>query len=98
MSLYPVLTKPSRITSHSPTLIDNIFTNHLENNMVSGLLMNDISDHLPVCVIYECDCRRNKDINMTIYQRVRTEDTIKALRSELISQDWTSVYEAEDVY
>lgn len=39
---------PRRETSHCATLIDNIFTNDTENNTVSGLLINDISDHLPV--------------------------------------------------
>ena len=30
------------------TLIDNIFTNELTNQIISGLLINDISDHLPI--------------------------------------------------
>lgn len=33
--LYPKITRPSRITSHCATLIDNIFTNDIENNTVS---------------------------------------------------------------
>ncbi len=40
-SLYPKITRPSRITSHCATLIDNIFTNVLDNNITSGLLIND---------------------------------------------------------
>ena len=46
-SLVPLILKPTRITSHSKTLIDNIFTNNLENNIVSGNLTSEISDHLP---------------------------------------------------
>ncbi len=65
MSPYPIITKPSRVTCHSATLIDNIFTNNMENNIVSELHMNDISDHLPVFVIYDCDCRMKKDENIT---------------------------------
>ena len=45
MSLYPKITRPSRITPHCSTLIDNIFTNDIEDNTVSGLLIIDISDH-----------------------------------------------------
>ncbi|KAL7374674.1 hypothetical protein ABVT39_005135 [Epinephelus coioides] len=48
---YPKITRPSRITSHSSTIIDNIFTNDTENNTVSRLLINDISDHLPVFTV-----------------------------------------------
>lgn len=47
-SLCPKITRPSRITPHSATLIHSIFTNDIGNNTVSGLLINDISDHLPV--------------------------------------------------
>ena len=47
--LYPLITKPSRITAACATLIDHIFINVLEKNKIkSGLVVNDISDHLPV--------------------------------------------------
>ena len=48
--LLPVITKPTRITSHTATLIDHIYTNTI-NNLVSGIVTVDISDHLPIfCV------------------------------------------------
>lgn len=53
MTLCPKMTRPSRITSHCATLIDNIFTNEIENKVVSGLLINYISDHLPVFAVYD---------------------------------------------
>ena len=46
LSLFPTITRPSRITSHSATLIDNIFTNVIENKTISGLLISDITGHL----------------------------------------------------
>ena len=52
--LLPLITRPTRITSYTATLIDNIFTNHVENYLFSGLLFTDISDHLPIfCFSYE---------------------------------------------
>ena len=36
---------PTRLTSHSGTLIDNIFTNRLSRNIFSGIVINDLSDH-----------------------------------------------------
>ena len=45
LGLYPLIDKPTRITAHSSTLIDNIFTNELNYNINSGILINDISDH-----------------------------------------------------
>ena len=48
LGLYPLIDRPSRITNHSSTLIDNIFTNAKEYNNVRRLLVNDITDHLPI--------------------------------------------------
>ena len=48
-SLYPSITKPTRITTRSATLIDNIFTNS-HNQQKAGILLTDISDHLPTFV------------------------------------------------
>ena len=45
---YPLISKPTRITSHSATLINNIFSNDLDNHKFSGILWSDISDHLPI--------------------------------------------------
>ena len=46
----PLITRPSRVTATSATLIDNIFTNNIGdiNNYVQGLFITDISDHFPV--------------------------------------------------
>lgn len=54
ITLYPLIIKRSRVTVQCATSIDNIFTNHMGNTLKSGLLMTDISDHLPVLVIYDC--------------------------------------------
>ena len=53
-ALVPLVTKPTRFTSDSSTLIDNIFTNKPNNVMLSGILITDISDHLPV-FLYLCN-------------------------------------------
>ena len=46
----PLITRPSRVTATSATLIDNIFTNDIGdiNHSVQGLFITDISDHFPV--------------------------------------------------
>ena len=49
---FPLITRPSRITSHTATLIDNIFVNNFFERSRSGLLFTDISDHLPVFSIH----------------------------------------------
>ena len=49
--LYPLITKPSRITTTCATLIDHIFINVFESTVKSGLVINDTSDHL-TCILY----------------------------------------------
>ena len=59
---YPLITHPTRITSNTATLIDNIYTNVLNKNISSGLFITDISDHLPnFQITYELLV--NKDTN-----------------------------------
>ena len=43
----PSIVRPTRVTPLSKTLIDNIFTNSLENINFSGNIISSISDHLP---------------------------------------------------
>ena len=46
-SFLPYITKPTRQTQHSLTLIDNIFSNcNLPTE--SGVIISDISDHFPI--------------------------------------------------
>ena len=47
----PLISRPTRITSTSATLIDNIMTNCLDNfynSYINGILVTDISDNFPV--------------------------------------------------
>jgi hypothetical protein len=47
---FPLITMPARITEHTATLIDKIFSNDLEkiNYSQNGPIFSDISDHLPI--------------------------------------------------
>ena len=42
----PLITRPTIITANKASLIDNIFTNDPLRPSISGLFLNDISDHL----------------------------------------------------
>ena len=47
----PKISLPTRVGNNSHTLIDNIFTNNKDIDECSSILLCDISDHLPACVI-----------------------------------------------
>ena len=53
-NLVPGITKPTRITNTSATLIDNISISDKFVPMLSSqIIVDDISDHLPTCVVLE---------------------------------------------
>lgn len=52
-AFYPLISKPTRMTNKTATLIDNIFTNRINEDRISGILFSDISDHLPIFTIYK---------------------------------------------
>ena len=46
-SFIPLILQPTRITSHSNTLMDNIFSNVIDPDITSGNFTATISYHLP---------------------------------------------------
>ena len=52
MALIPTICKPNRLTNSSYTPIDNVFASNLRN-FVSGIFIIDISDHLPIFIIFK---------------------------------------------
>ena len=52
-SFLPLITRPTHFTvdKSRPTLIDNIIANTANGDSISGMLLSDVSDHLPVFLI-----------------------------------------------
>ena len=95
MGLYPLIDKPTRITDFSATLIDNIFTNELHHNITSGILFNDISDHLPIFALCEFIVT-GRIVNGFQYVRTVNEDTFASLSNALGQQSWENVLNTND--
>ena len=50
----PNITKPTRITPISATLIDHIYSNHTYANFNSGIIITDVADHFGIFhVVYQ---------------------------------------------
>ena len=47
-SFLPLISKPTRVTQSSTSLIDNIFCNNFMQTISSCIIYNDISDHFPI--------------------------------------------------
>ena len=44
----PHITKPTRVTSVSETIIDHMYSNHIHPNYESGIIITDIADHFGI--------------------------------------------------
>ena len=62
LDLSPVITKPTRITNHTVTLIDLIYINNV-NRLISGIVTVDISDHLPVFCLVDTPLKKQNRQN-----------------------------------
>ena len=82
----PMITKPTRITAHSATLIDNIFTNNTTVSSKNGLIISDISDHLPIFSIVFGDYLRKDSNSFTI--RDTSEKRVNEFRHKLENTNW----------
>ena len=61
--MFPLIDKPTRVTCHSATIIDNIFSNasDIANTSRSGILRLSISDHYAVfCVNTSINVKADK--------------------------------------
>ena len=62
----PYIIQPTRVTSNSKTIIDNIFSNIISTDIISGNLTATISDHLPEFLIAP-EIFRNSPSNKSNY-------------------------------
>ena len=87
--LIPTVTRPTRITNSSATLIDNVFVSqNLCGSYVSNILLNDTSDHLPtVCCL--SNLKTNKCAPLYITSRDTRPKNLLALKQQLSEHDWT---------
>ena len=88
MNLILSITRPTRITNSSATLIDNIFVHSdFVRSLRSKILINDISDHLLSCIVIENINIGSKE-KKTIITRKLNENKLKLIKKELQNVNW----------
>ena len=93
----PLINHPTRITSHSATLIDNIFVNNpsIMQQLISGILFSDISDHLPIFTIQPNKPLMSTD-NVNVIRRDINPRTLSIFQLELKNCKWNDIYQYND--
>lgn len=89
--LYPLNSKPTRITSHSTTLVDKIFTNN-----ISARVTMVTTDHLPIFTLsytkaYSSSNKSKKRVGIRNF----SSQNIYSFNNLLCEFDWNSLNHAD---
>ena len=91
----PTINLPPRITDHSETLIDNIFTNTSNYRIHSGnVIIAGISDHLPQFALFETPVETKNEENY--YKDWRSFD-VKSFQEHFKKLNWKEILKLENL-
>ena len=95
--MIPTINKITRVTKKTATAIDHIITNSfVENTFRTAIIMWDVSDHLPIYIVFPSTNLFTK--NGVIYQYKRTikDKKTEALLQNLYQYDWYTIKTHQD--
>ena len=101
-SFFPCIDRPTRIcpgpNGTTISLIDNIFTNDFNNEIKSGNLVTDLSDHFPNFISIKDSRFDPKNKHKTKYKQVRQfkPNNINGLKNSLSIVNWNFVLDDND--
>ena len=95
-SFIPLILQPTRITSHSNTLIDNIFSSAIDSNIISGNLTATISDHLPQFAIIPNMFGNISGNKSNIYERDWSKFDRENFILDYFSADWEDLFKIDE--
>ena len=91
LDLVPCISKPTRITRKTATLIDNVFLSQsLQYQMHPHLVIEDISDHLPILVILK-DLNKCISGNTLIRSRNLNPANLEKINNDIRNHDWQNL-------
>ena len=96
-SFIPFILQPTRITSHSNTLIDNIFSNVIDPDIISGNLTATISDNLPQFSIIPNMFGNIHDNKSNIYERDWSKFDRENFILDYFSAEWKDLLKIDEL-
>ncbi|XP_065658632.1 uncharacterized protein LOC136083154 [Hydra vulgaris] len=96
--IIPTISKSTRITNTSSTLLDNIFTNNIHNCLLeSGIIKTDITDHFPIFLITNNITDNHSALKSTIQMRQINENSLLHFRNLLSEKiDWDLILQSQE--
>ena len=91
--ILPYISAPSRVTPHSKTLIDNIFSNTIEDGSISGNLVTEISGHYGQFLLMENLTNKKNIANTEVYHQDFQKINEKKFENDLQNNIWEDAIE-----
>ena len=95
-SYLPYIIQPSQHASHSRTLIDNIFSNVISKDIISGNITATISDHLPQFLISPNTFADPPSNKSNVFKRDRSNFGQKNFVLDYFDIDWPNIFKLDE--
>ena len=94
-SFLPYILQPTKLTSHSKILIDNIFSNGISHEVISGNITATISDHLPQFLFVPNVFSNPSCQKSNIYERDWSKFVQQNFVLDYFDKDWSDVLQLD---
>ena len=89
--MLPHILQPTRVTENTATVIDNIFSNNLQHDIISGNVLLTLSEHFSQFISVN---REKLDLkNIIVYQRDYSKFSNESFRDDVSIQTWNYAHE-----
>ena len=92
----PYILHPTRVTSDSQTITDNIFSNCVSKEAVCGNLTSTISDHLPQVLFIPSMFSHNPVTKSNIFERSWKNSNKAEFVMDYSDKDWSNIVNLKD--
>ena len=93
--LLPYISSPTRVTLRSQTLIDNIFSNIIEDEIISENITTTISDHYAQFTLFKNKTKSQKNKKIAKFARNCKTFDKEMFHSDLKNTNWKEILKIE---
>ena len=95
--LHSYISSPTKLTTRSQTLIDNIFSNIIEDEIISGNITTTISDHYAQFTLFKNKTKSQKNKKIAKFARNYKTLDKEMFDSDLKNMNWKEILKIEEM-
>ena len=92
-SLFQVITKPTRVTDNTASLLDHLWTTEIEFNLGNFIIETDFSDHFPI--LSQFKLHKSMEV-IPIYKKIRiySKLSLENFSDDISKIDWSRILQS----